>query len=171
MSSFTIRAATPEDVPAILGFIKALAIFEKEPDAVISTENDLHTALFGDQGSTQGIICESDGKPIGFAVYFLSYSTWQGKHGLYLEDLYISEDARGMGAGRALFQYLAQIAIEQGLTRFDWSVLDWNTPAIKFYEAFGAKPQSEWIKYRLTGEALLACANGQSASTPATTSS
>jgi GNAT superfamily N-acetyltransferase len=107
-----------------------------------------------------GLICEIEGKAVGFAVYFFNYSTWQGQHGLYLEDLYITPDARGHGAGKALLQHLARIAMEKDCGRFEWSCLDWNTPSIKFYDSLGALPQTEWIRYRMTGSALQAMATG-----------
>ena len=105
-------------------------------------------------------LAEADGKAVGFAVYFFNYSTWQGQHGLYLEDLYITPDARGHGAGKALLQHLARIALEKDCGRFEWSCLDWNTPSIKFYDSLGALPQTEWIRYRMTGSALQAMATG-----------
>lgn len=101
------------------------------------------------------MICLDGDTPVGFAVYFFNYSTWQGRHGLYLEDLYVSPKHRGLGAGKALLRHLAQIAVEHDCGRFEWSVLDWNTPAIEFYDSLGARPQSEWIRYRLTGQGLL----------------
>lgn len=158
MSAFKVRSATPADVSIIFELIQALADYEKAAESVIASESDITHALFDDIGSTHGLICEKEGDVVGFAVYYLSFSTWQGKHGLYLEDLYVTKHARGKGAGKALFEHLAQLAVTQGLTRFEWSVLNWNRPAIQFYEAFGARPQSEWVRYRLSGAALLACA-------------
>jgi GNAT superfamily N-acetyltransferase len=100
------------------------------------------------------VICDVDGEAAGFALYFYSFSTWLGRHGLFLEDLYVTPELRGAGAGKALLKHLARLAVREGCGRFEWNVLDWNTPAIDFYEAFGARPQSEWVGYRLTGSAL-----------------
>jgi len=156
---FTIRKATTEDAALILHFITELAIYEKAEHEVIATTEDIQNTLFGEYSSAHALICELDGEPIGFAVYFYNYSTWLGRNGLYLEDLYITASQRGSGAGKALLKYLANIAVEQGCGRFEWSVLDWNTPAIDFYQSIGAKPQDEWIGYRLSGDALKAFAN------------
>ncbi|MCW1935466.1 GNAT family N-acetyltransferase [Pseudomonas sp. MDMC_285] len=155
-----IRPATPEDAELILRFITDLAIYEKAEHEVKTDAAGIRDSLFAEGSTAHGLICENDGQPIGYAVYFFNYSTWLGKHGLYLEDLYVSPDARGLGAGKALLHHLAQLAVARGCGRFEWSVLDWNTPAIDFYESFGARPQSEWIGYRLTGQALLDFAAG-----------
>ena len=120
----------------------------------------IRDSLFAEGSTAHGLICDNDGQPIGYAVYFFNYSTWLGKHGLYLEDLYVSPEARGLGAGKALLRHLAQLAVARDCGRFEWSVLYWNTPAIDFYESFGARPQSEWTTYRLTGQALLDFAAG-----------
>ncbi|VXB94359.1 GNAT family N-acetyltransferase [Pseudomonas sp. 8O] len=149
-----IRPATPDDAELILRFITELAIYEKAEHEVKTDAAGIRDSLFTEGSTAHGLICENDGQPIGYAVYFFNYSTWLGKHGLYLEDLYVSPEARGLGAGKALLRHLAQLAVERGCGRFEWSVLDWNTPAIDFYEAFGARPQSEWTTYRLTGQAL-----------------
>ncbi|MBT3224857.1 MAG: GNAT family N-acetyltransferase, partial [Deltaproteobacteria bacterium] len=109
---------------------------------------------FGNSSTTRAVICNLDSKPIGYAVYFLNYSTWLGKHGLYLEDLYVSLEFRNMGAGKAILKHLAQIAFSKDCGRFEWSVLNWNEPAIQFYQSIGAKPQDEWVGYRLEGQAL-----------------
>jgi len=111
-------------------------------------------SLFGSDSTTRAVICNIDNKPVGFAVYFFNYSTWLGKHGLYLEDLYVSPEHRRSGAGKALLKHLAEIALSRNCGRFEWSVLDWNEPAIQFYHSIGAKPQDEWVGYRLTGKAL-----------------
>ncbi|MDV5863250.1 GNAT family N-acetyltransferase [Pseudomonas mendocina] len=150
-----IRPATPDDAELILRFITELAIYEKAEHEVKTDAAGIRDSLFADGSTAHGLICENDGQPIGYAVYFFNYSTWLGKHGLYLEDLYVSPEARGLGAGKALLRHLAQLAVARGCGRFEWSVLDWNTPAIDFYESFGARPQSEWTTYRLTGQALL----------------
>lgn len=151
----TIRPATPDDAELILRFITELAIYEKAEHEVKTDAAGIRDSLFAERATAHGLICEHQGRPIGYAVYFFNYSTWLGKHGLYLEDLYVSPDARGLGAGKALLRHLAQLAVARGCGRFEWSVLDWNTPAIDFYESFGARPQSEWTTYRLTGQALL----------------
>ncbi|WGL61611.1 GNAT family N-acetyltransferase [Pseudomonas sp. CW003PS] len=151
----TIRPATPDDAELILRFITELAIYEKAEHEVKTDAAGIRDSLFAERATAHGLICEHQGRPIGYAVYFFNYSTWLGKHGLYLEDLYVSPEARGLGAGKALLRHLAQLAVARGCGRFEWSVLDWNTPAIDFYESFGARPQSEWTTYRLTGQALL----------------
>ena len=153
---FSIRPATQADVDQIMVFIRELAEYEREPDAVVATEADIRAALFCANPKVHAVMCCDESKSIGFALYFFNFSTWLGKHGLYLEDLYVTPEYRGRGAGFRLFQHLAQVAVTEGCGRFEWSVLDWNTPAINFYESFGAKPQSEWVGYRLTGEALQA---------------
>lgn len=158
--SLTIRPATPDDAELILRFITELAIYEKAEHEVKTDAAGIRDSLFAEGSTAHGLICENDGQPIGYAVYFFNYSTWLGKHGLYLEDLYVSPQARGIGAGKALLRHLAQLAVARGCGRFEWSVLDWNTPAIDFYESFGARPQSEWTTYRLTGQALLDFAAG-----------
>ena len=155
-----IRPATPDDAELILRFITDLAIYEKAEHEVKTDAAGIRDSLFAEGSTAHGLICENDGQPIGYAVYFFNYSTWLGKHGLYLEDLYVSPEARGVGAGKALLRHLAQLAVARDCGRFEWSVLDWNTPAIDFYESFGARPQSEWTTYRLTGQALLDFAAG-----------
>ena len=144
-----------EDSPVILRLITDLAIYEKAEDAVIATVSDIEQTLFGNESTTAALICELDGQVVGFAVYFFNYSTWLGKRGLYLEDLFVSPEHRGCGAGKALLVHLAKIAVSNQCGRFEWSVLDWNEPAIKFYQALGAEPQNEWVSYRLTGQALI----------------
>lgn len=156
----TIRPATPDDAELILRFITELAIYEKAEHEVKTDAAGIRDSLFAERATAHGLICEHQGRPIGYAVYFFNYSTWLGKHGLYLEDLYISPEARGLGAGKALLRHLAQVAVARDCGRFEWSVLDWNTPAIDFYQSFGARPQSEWTTYRLTGQALLDFAAG-----------
>ena len=158
--SFEIREATPADVPAIHQLVIDLAIYEKEPDAVEATIEDLHEALFGDSKSKTGNpsafahVATVDGEVVGFALWFLNFSTWLGKHGLYLEDLYVKPEHRGSGIGKALLKHLAQICVDRGYGRFEWWVLDWNKPSIDFYEAHGAIAMDEWTVYRLTGDAL-----------------
>jgi len=154
MTSLTIRPATREDIPTILHFVRELAIYEKAEHEMQSTSAHLERTMFCENPAVFGLICLDGDTPVGFAVYFFNYSTWQGRHGLYLEDLYVSPECRGRGAGKALLQHLAAIAVDKDCGRFEWSVLDWNAPSIAFYESLGAKPQSEWIRYRMTGQAL-----------------
>lgn len=153
-----IRTAAPGDVPDILRLIRALATYEHEPDAVKATEESLHQTLFAHDAQVFGHVAEIDGEVVGIAVWFLNYSTWTGKPGIYLEDLFVSEAARGTGAGRALFRALAQEARRRGCARIDWAVLDWNTPAMDFYRAIGGRAQSGWQPWRLDGAALEAMA-------------
>lgn len=155
MPKIEIRPASAGDSGLILRFITDLAIYENAEDAVVATEDDIRRSLFGPESTTHAVICEVDSRPAGFAVYFFNYSTWLGRNGLYLEDLYVSPEFRGLGAGKALLKHLARIAVARNCGRFEWSVLDWNEPAIRFYKALGAKPQDEWVPYRLTGQALV----------------
>ena len=150
----TIRAAVPGDVPLILEFIRALAVFEREPDAVTATEADLLRDGFGPEPYYHCLIADYDGEPAGFAFYFFNYSTWTGNPGLYLEDLYVKPHARGKGFGKALLAELARIAVARGYGRVEWAVLDWNAPSIGFYQKLGAVPMDEWTTYRLTGSEL-----------------
>jgi GNAT superfamily N-acetyltransferase len=158
MTDISIRPATSADVSLIIRFIRELAEYEKAPEEAVATEQQLEQALFCDSPRVYSVICEVDGNPAGFALYFYNFSTWLGRHGLFLEDLYVTPDHRGAGAGKALLKHLARLAVQEDCGRFEWNVLDWNQPAIDFYEAFGAQPQSEWIGYRLTGDALSAFA-------------
>jgi len=159
MTDIQIREAIPEDAALILHFITGLAIYEKAEHKVLASESDIYDSLFGKDATAYGLICSRGDEPIGYAVYFFNYSTWLGKPGLYLEDLYILPEHRGSGAGKILLKYLAQIAVARGCGRFEWSVLDWNEPAIRFYKSLGAEPQDEWIIYRLTGDNLLKLAD------------
>jgi GNAT superfamily N-acetyltransferase len=161
VSQVVIREAVVEDAELILGFVKDLARFEKAEDEVVATVSDIQAAIFGGDVTAKAIIGELDGKPVGFAVYFYNFSTWLGKKGLYLEDLYITPEYRGLGAGKSMLQYLAKQAVAENCGRFEWSVLDWNEPAIQFYESIGAKPKSEWLGYQLVGAALTAFAGNQ----------
>jgi len=154
MSVLAIRKANIDDSSLILNFVKELATYEKAQDQVTATVGDIEKNLFDNTTTTQALICLSDDKPIGFAVYFFNFSTWLGRNGLYLEDLYVTPEYRGCGAGKGLLKYLAELAVEKNCGRFEWSVLDWNEPAIKFYESIGAKPMNEWIGYRLEGQSL-----------------
>jgi len=149
-----IRQATVADSVLILRFIMELAIYEEAENEVIATESDIRHSLFASDSTTKAVICNINNEPVGYAVYFFNYSTWLGKHGLYLEDLYVSPEHRGTGAGKALLKHLAKIALSKNCGRFEWSVLDWNEPAIQFYQSIGAKPQDEWVGYRLAGKAL-----------------
>ncbi|NBA97410.1 GNAT family N-acetyltransferase [Pseudomonas sp. R5(2019)] len=152
--AITIRPATRADAEQILTFITDLAIFEKAEEHVIATVADIERSLFSEQATTHALMCYQGDQPVGFAVYFFSYSTWQGRRGLYLEDLYVATEHRRCGAGKALLRRLAQLACEHDCGRFEWSVLDWNQPAIDFYESIGAQAQDEWVRYRLDGERL-----------------
>ncbi|MEV7024964.1 GNAT family N-acetyltransferase [Kitasatospora sp. NPDC093558] len=156
-----IRTAVPTDVPVIRAMIRELAEYEKAPHEAVATDEQLHDALFGAAPALFGLIAEDDtsGEPVGFAVWFLNFSTWRGTHGIYLEDLYVRPEARGGGHGKALLLELARIAVERGYSRMEWSVLDWNEPSIEFYKALGAVPMDEWTVYRLTGDALAAAAS------------
>jgi len=158
----TLRPATPADVPAILGFIRELATYERAPDAVVATEADLLRDGWGPTPRFNALIAEYDGTLAGFALYFTSYSTWRGHHGIRLEDLYVTPSLRGKGIGKALLIRLAQIAVEQGCPRFEWDVLDWNAPAIAVYESIGAQILTEWRIMRIEGEALQALADQSS---------
>lgn len=153
-----IRLATVGDVPTILGFIRALARYEKLEHEVVADEERLRATLFGPRPSAEVLIAELAGVPAGFALFFPSYSTFLAKPGLYLEDLFVDPAMRGGGIGVALMSALAQIAVERGYGRFEWSVLDWNEPALAFYRSLGALPQREWTVQRVTGEPLTALA-------------
>ncbi|CEA08044.1 Mycothiol acetyltransferase [Arthrobacter saudimassiliensis] len=157
----SIRPAEPRDVPVILQLIHDLAVYEKEPDAVANTEEALRANLFGEHPAIFAHVAEDDGGVQGFALWFLNYSTWEGTHGIWLEDLYVRPEARGKGYGKALLQTLAGLAVERGYRRVEWCVLNWNEPSIRFYESLGARPQDEWTTYRLTGQALAAFGSTQ----------
>lgn len=149
-----IRPATRDDIPQILAFIRALAAYERAPDAVIATEVDLLRDGFGSHPFYSCLIAERDGHPAGFAFFFFDYSTWLGRPGIYLEDLFVHPEFRGLGIGKELLRKVAAIAVERGCARLKWSVLDWNTPAIDFYRAMGAEFMDEWTNVRVSGEAL-----------------
>ncbi len=159
----TIRPATRADIPQILAFIRSLAAYERAPQAVTATEADLERDGFGSNPIYFCLMAEHDGRPAGFAFYFFNYSTWLGRPGLYLEDLFVEPELRGLGIGKTLLERVATIAVEKGCLRMQWAVLDWNTPAIDFYRAMGAEFVDEWRNVRLAGEALqrLAGAKGQ----------
>jgi len=158
--SLTIRPAVRTDATQILAFITELAEYERARHEVIASVADIEHSLFDEGSKVHSLICERDGRAIGFAVYFYSYSTWLGRNGIYLEDLYITPEQRGGGAGRDLLRYIAREAVEHRCGRLEWSVLDWNAPAIGFYESLGAQAQDEWVRYRLDGEKLLRFARG-----------
>lgn len=149
-----IRWATPDDAETLHRFISELAAYEKEPDAVEATPASIRAQLEMGQPPFECLVAEGADGPVGFALFFHNYSTWRGRRGLYLEDLYVTPLARGRGHGKALFVALARIAVERGCARMEWSVLDWNTPAIDFYRALGAFPMDGWTTFRLTGDAL-----------------
>lgn len=151
-----IRAAEPTDVPVIAHLIRELAKFEKLEDQVVLTDELLLTGLFGKRPYAEALIAEQNEQPIGFALFFHTFSSFLARPGLYLEDLFVLADHRGRGVGRALLAHLAQIAVERGCGRLEWAVLNWNQEAIRFYERLGARPNSEWTIYRLAGEALSA---------------
>ncbi|MCM1968839.1 GNAT family N-acetyltransferase [Streptomyces sp. G1] len=152
-----IRTATPADIPVIHALVRELAEYEKALEEAKATEEQLREALFGERPAAYAHLAVDDttGAPVGFALWFLNFSTWRGVHGIYLEDLYVRPTARGAGHGKALLTELARICVERGYQRLEWSVLNWNTPSIAFYESLGARPQDEWTVYRLTNEALV----------------
>ena len=163
-TSFEIRTTTEADVPIILGLIRDLATYEREPDAVVATEEGLREVLFGAKPSAEVLLALESGEPVGFAVYFYNFSTWLGRPGLYLEDLFVRPEKRGKGYGRALLERLAQIARERGCGRMEWAVLDWNDPAIQFYRKLGAEPMNEWTVFRLTADGIAKLASRSSCS-------
>ena len=149
-----IRPARVQDVPIILQLIRDLATYERAPDQVTATEEQLVDVLFGDKPAADVLLAFEGDSPVGFAVYFYNFSTWLGRVGLYLEDLFVKPQDRGKGYGRALLVELAKIARDRGCGRMEWAVLDWNEPAIKFYRALGAQPMHEWTVFRLTSEEI-----------------
>ncbi|WP_219469464.1 GNAT family N-acetyltransferase [Nonomuraea rhizosphaerae] len=149
-----IRPATIDDVPAILELVHGLAAYEKAPHEVRATEEQLREVLFRESPKVFAHLAEHEGEVVGFAVWFVSFSTWRGTHGLYLEDLFVQPGVRGTGYGKALMAELAGICVERGYQRMEWAVLDWNEPSIEFYRRLGAEPMNEWTTYRLTDEPL-----------------
>ena len=150
-----IRPATVDDVPVVVRLVHELATYEREPDAVVATEDQFRAALFGQDPRVHCLVAEDGPEVVGFAVWFVNFSTWLGTHGIYLEDLFVRPTARGGGHGRALLTELARIAVERGYGRVEWAVLDWNVDAQGFYRSLGAAPQDEWTTWRLTGEPLV----------------
>ena len=153
MSQASYRIATPDDVPVILNLIKQLAEYEKAADQVVATEELLHESLFA-QRAAEVLLVEVDGRAVGFAVFFTSYSTWLARAGIFLEDLFVLPDERGKGYGKGLLVHLAQIAVERGCGRLEWNCLDWNQPSIDFYLSLGAEKMECWTTYRLEGDTL-----------------
>lgn len=157
-AKLAIRPAAREDAALIVSLIRELALYERAPEAAKATVSDIEAALFGANPKVHALIATWNGEPCGLAVYFFNFSTWTGRHGVYLEDLFVREAARGNGIGRALLARVASIAVINGCPRLDWSVLDWNEPAIGFYKSLGAAAMTDWISHRLQGEALAALA-------------
>ena len=153
-----LRPATRDDVPLILALIRELATYERDPDAVVATEEALLRDGFGERPLFQVTIAEWSGEPVGFAFWFLAYSTWRGQPTLYLEDLFVRPEARGRGIGKEMMRHLAGTALDLGCGRFVWQVLDWNTPSIEFYESLGGQVVREWLTCRVDGDALQALA-------------
>ncbi|MFN2623071.1 MAG: N-acetyltransferase family protein [Chthoniobacterales bacterium] len=162
MTEFEIRTTTEADLPVILQLIRDLATYERAPDAVVATEAGLREVLFGPKASAEVLLALENAEPVGFAVFFHNFSTWLGRPGLYLEDLFVRPEERGKGYGRALLERLAQIAKERGCGRMEWAVLDWNEPAIQFYRKLGATPMHEWTVFRLTEEEIASLAGSDS---------
>ena len=160
-----IRPAVPADVPALVQLVRDLAEYERAPEEAVATEAQLHDVLFGPQAAVFCDVAEVEGEVVGMAVWFLSFSTWLGRHGIYLEDLYVTPSRRGEGHGKALLATLARRCVERGYGRLEWSVLDWNTPAIDFYVGLGAARMEEWTVHRMTGPALASLAAEASAPT------
>jgi GNAT superfamily N-acetyltransferase len=157
----SIAFACEQDVPLILDFISQLAAYEKLSHEMVATAGDMREALFGSRRLAECLIARLDGKPAGFALFFHNFSTFLGRGGIYLEDLFVNPAHRGHGVGKAMLARLAQIAVERNCGRFEWSVLDWNKPAIDFYTSLGAKAMDEWTIYRVTGDALQKLAGGE----------
>jgi len=158
---FQIRTACVDDVPIILQLIRDLATYERAPDEVTATEEQLVDVLFSERPAAEVLLAFEKESPVGFAVYFYNFSTWLGRPGLYLEDLFVKPEKRGKGYGRALLVELAKIARDRGCGRMEWAVLDWNEPAIKFYRALGAQPMHEWTVFRLTRDGIASLANSE----------
>jgi hypothetical protein len=166
-SAFTLRPAAAADLPAIVGLIRELADFEQLSHLVVVTPETLHPHLFGPRPAAEAVVADVDGSVVAFALFFTNFSTFLGKPGLYLEDLYVQPAHRGSGLGRALLQHLAALAVQRGCGRFEWSVLDWNENAIRFYEGMGATVMPDWRICRVTGDALAALGGGLGPAAPA----
>ncbi len=158
--NFSIRSGSDADVPLILRLIRELADYERAPRDAVATEDQLREVLYGANPAAEVLLAFANEEPIGFAVYFFNFSTWLGRPGLYLEDLFVRPQVRGHGYGRALLQRLAQLAQDRGCGRMEWAVLNWNEPAIQFYNKLGAKPMDDWTVYRLTSEGIAKLAEG-----------
>jgi GNAT superfamily N-acetyltransferase len=152
--ALSIEFAKPEDVPLILELIRELAEYERQPDEAQATREQLHEALFGSRPAAEAVIARVDGEAAGWALWFQNFSTWTGRPGLWLEDLYVRPQHRRRGVGKALLAYLAQLCLERGYGRFEWAVLDWNSPALEFYQVLGAEAMGDWTTHRVSGEAL-----------------
>jgi GNAT superfamily N-acetyltransferase len=161
LANFEIRPARVEDVPIVLELIRDLATYERAPKEVTATEEELVDVLFGARPAAEVLLAFEGQSPVGFAVFFHNFSTWLGRAGLYLEDLFVKPEKRGKGYGRALLVELAKIARDRGCGRMEWAVLDWNEPAIKFYRSLGAKPMDEWTVFRLTRDGIAKLASGE----------
>lgn len=166
LTDFKIRPARVEDVPVILELIRDLATYERAPEEVVATKDQLVDVLFGERPVAEVLLAFEGESPVGFALYFYNFSTWLGRPGLYLEDLFVKPEKRGKGYGRALLVELAKIARDRGCGRMEWAVLNWNEPAIKFYRTLGAKPMNEWTVFRLTREEIAKLANVSSGEQP-----
>jgi GNAT superfamily N-acetyltransferase len=164
--SFTIRSASEADVPVILQLIRDLAEYERAPNEVVATEKGLIEALFGEHPAAEVLLGEEAGTPVCFALFFHNFSTWMGRRGLYLEDLFVQPEKRGKGYGRALLVRLAEIARERNCGRMEWAVLDWNEPAIKFYRQLGARPNDDWTIFRLTRDGIASLAGAEVTAAP-----
>ena len=156
-----ITQATERDVPVLLDLIRGLAEYERLADQVTASEDRIRKTLFGDHPAAEALLASTETETVGFAVFFTNYSTFLAKPGIYLEDLFVKPHARGQGIGKALLGHIARLAVERGCGRVEWSVLDWNAPAIRFYESLGAVAMNEWTTFRLTGESLARLAAGQ----------
>ncbi len=159
MTSFVIRPVTTHDIPIVLAMVAELAEYERAADEAVATVSDFESALFCQNPAVFAVIAEIDGQAAGFALFFKNFSTWLGKHGIYLEDLYVRPEFRGGGVGQGLLSHLAQICVDNGYPRFEWWVLDWNESARKVYDHLGAQALTEWIPYRVTGDSLTELAN------------